>query len=127
MAITESQVRHPLDPLTASEIERAVALVRAEERLSARARFTLVWLREPDKHVVRTFGEGDHVPREVLMTVLDKEVERVYRIRVSLSDERIVSWDEIPGVQPPVGQQLGAQQFAQPPPLEGPVPKRPKI
>ena len=99
---TQSQIRHPLDALAESEIERAVALVRAENRLSMRARFTLVWLSEPDKDVVRGFAERDSVPREVLMTVLDKEVGRVYRIRVSLSDDEILSWDEVPGVQPPV-------------------------
>ena len=98
----ESQIRHPLDPLSAPEIERAIALVRAADRLSARARFTLVWLSEPPKDLVRSFADGDPVPREVQMTVLDKEVERVYRIRVSVSDEEILSWEEVAGVQPPV-------------------------
>ena len=102
MATTDSRIRHPLEPLTSEEIEKAVALVRAEQRLSERARFALLWLAEPPKELVRGFAEGDPVPREVTMTVLDKEVECVYRIDVSVSDEKIVSWDEVPGVQPPV-------------------------
>jgi primary-amine oxidase len=102
VAITDSLIRHPLDALTTDEIETAVALVRGENRLSARARFALVWLSEPTKDLVRGFKDGDPVPREIAMTVLDKEVERVYRIRVSLPSGTIVSWDEVPGVQPPV-------------------------
>ncbi len=102
MATTESRIRHPLEPLTAEEIGQAVALVRAEERLSERARFTLVWLAEPDKALVREFADGDDAPREISMTVLDKEVEKVYRIRVSLTGNTITSWEEVEGVQPPV-------------------------
>ena len=102
MANTDSLIRHPLDALTTEEIETAVALVSGENRLSARARFALVWLSESAKDLVRSFKDGDPVPREISMTVLDKEVERVYRIRVSPASGTVVSWDEIPGVQPPV-------------------------
>jgi Cu2+-containing amine oxidase len=65
VAITDSLIRHPLDALTTDEIETAVALVRGENRLSARARFALVWLSEPAKDLVRGFKDGDPVPREI--------------------------------------------------------------
>ncbi len=42
---------HPLDPLSAAEIERAVAVVRADAGLGPSAWFETVTLDEPDKVV----------------------------------------------------------------------------
>ena len=54
---------HPLDPLTADEVERASALVKA--RLGARAGFCSVALAEPPKSALRTFADGDRIPRKL--------------------------------------------------------------
>ena len=99
---TLSQVSHPLEPLTADEIEHAISLVRAAGRLSERARFTLVWLGEPPKSEVRAHETGSAFSRTVQMTILDKEVGEVYRVAVSLDQGSIIDWRTLEGVQPPV-------------------------
>ncbi|MCW3050171.1 MAG: Copper amine oxidase, domain [Solirubrobacterales bacterium] len=59
MAIADTnRVAHPLDPLTPAEITAAVALVRADGRLTGRARFATVALAEPPKDQVP--GPPDH-------------------------------------------------------------------
>lgn len=67
MAIADPVIRHPLDALTTEEIEKVVALVPAENRLSTRARFALLSLHEPPKELVRGFEEGDPSPRGRLL------------------------------------------------------------
>ena len=49
---TESQVRHPLDPLEPDEIRRAVDIVRSEKKLAESIRFVTVTLNEPAKAAV---------------------------------------------------------------------------
>jgi primary-amine oxidase len=104
MAIAENrQVVHPLDPLTAQEIEQAVALVQAEGRLSDRARFATVALAEPAKPDVLAFAPGDPVRRRVELVVLDKAQRTTFEILVSVTDRRILEWRTAQdGGQPPV-------------------------
>src|SRR6185437_13682602 len=45
-------IRHPLDPLDAGEIKRAVEILRREQPLSPDARFVSVSLNEPPKDQV---------------------------------------------------------------------------
>lgn len=96
-------VAHPLDPLTAEEIRAAVALVRGEGRLSDRARFPTVALREPSKQELTGFADGEPIDRRVELTVLDKEQRTTFEIVVSVTHGAIVSWDQAPhGAQPAV-------------------------
>ncbi len=92
--------RHPLDPLTASEIEEAVAILRAGRQLGPRVRFETVVLKEPAKAAVRDFAEGDVIQRDVFLVVLDNEEEATYEGVVSLNDGKVTSWKHIPGAQP---------------------------
>ncbi len=95
-------VRHPLEPLTVAELERAVALVRGEGRLTDRARFPTVALHEPPKAAVLGFAEGDPIPRAADVVVLDKGTGQTFEVIVDLEQGAIRSWEEIPDAQPPV-------------------------
>jgi len=53
--VAAQAARHPLEPLTEEEIRAAVAVVRAQGRLSERARFPTVALLEPTKEQVLGF------------------------------------------------------------------------
>src|SRR5437879_13146653 len=56
---------HPLEPLTADEIEAAVAAVRATGRLTEAARFSTITLDEPPKETIPPFDRGKTVRRRV--------------------------------------------------------------
>ena len=60
---------HPLDPLTAPEIENAIAILRAQQSLGEKVRFESITLNEPTKDVVLSFKEGDGVTREAFIVL----------------------------------------------------------
>ena len=62
---------HPLEPLGADELERAVACVRSARGLAEGVRFVFVELREPDKERLAAWRDGGPVPpREAALVVL---------------------------------------------------------
>jgi primary-amine oxidase len=93
---------HPLEPLTAEELSAAVSILRTERRLSERVRFVSVVLHEPVKDVVLAFKEGDRVPREAFVRLLDNTDGAAYEAIVDVSAGKVTSWQHIPGVQPSI-------------------------
>jgi primary-amine oxidase len=94
---------HPLEPLSGEEVGAAVALLRASGKLHAKSRIVHVVLREPPKAMVLTWQPGGAaVPREVDIQILDNTDGAVYEAVVSLTDGRLKTWEQIPGVQPAV-------------------------
>jgi primary-amine oxidase len=94
--------RHPLDPLTAEEIEAASELLRREQQLDDDVRFVYVTLREPAKDVVLAFEPGVEVEREAFLLLRDRARRKTYEAVVSLSGRSLTSWREVPNVQPPI-------------------------
>lgn len=94
--------QHPLEPLTAGEIEAAVSIIRTQKKLSETVRFPTVTLKEPDKKAVFNYTEGDKVEREVFIVILNNADGKTYEAVVSLTQETVTSWKHIPGVQPSV-------------------------
>ncbi len=90
-------VPHPLDPLDAGELERAVACVRAARDLGEAVRFIDVCLREPDKAQLAEWREGGRVPpREAALVVLaDGETHEAL---VALDDDAVTAWTHVPGM-----------------------------
>ena len=93
-------VLHPLDPLTADEIVQAAAILKAQRQLGPRVRFETIVLKEPSKEVVSSFQPGDAIRREAFLVVLDNEAEATYEAVVCLNEEKVTSWEHVPGVQP---------------------------
>ena len=93
---------HPLDPLTAGEIAAATAILRAQRQLGPRVRFETVVLQEPEKASVLDFQPGDAIARNAFLVVLDNDDGATYEAVVSLNEQRVVSWQYVPGVQPRV-------------------------
>src|SRR5262245_44935667 len=105
MAITSSPtvaVLHPLDPLTADEIRSAVAIVRASGRLSGDVLFVRVFLHEPAKSAVLTFRAAHQIEREARVLIRDRDARTTYEVIVSISRREVLSWKDVPGVQPPI-------------------------
>ncbi len=96
----QSATSHPLDPLTPDEIVQAVAILKAERGLDDRTRFETVTLNEPPKESVLGHKEGDPFDREAFFIVFDNRTSMTHEAIVSLTNQEVVSWKRIPGVQP---------------------------
>ena len=90
---------HPLEPLTAEEVSAASAILKAAKGLEATARFVFVTLHEPPKGAVQA---GEAVPREAFVVLYERSERKTYEAVVSLTDEDVVSWRHIEGVQSPI-------------------------
>ena len=87
--------RHPLDPLTADEIRASAAIVRAERGVTDRWRFASIDLKEPAK---RALGDGEQTPpREAEVVCWNRDDGAAFKGVVSLTDERLISWEALPG------------------------------
>ena len=91
---------HPLDPLSPTEIERAVSILRGERELGERVRFESVELREPPKDSVVSRNGHEPAGREAIIILLDNDSGATHEAVVSLTEGRLASWTHIPGVQP---------------------------
>src|SRR2546430_8539800 len=92
--------RHPLDPLSAEEIEAASALLRRERRLADTARFVFITLHEPDKATVLGFAPGDAIARRAFVIIRERAERLTYEAVVSITDDRVESWRALPGARP---------------------------
>lgn len=90
---------HPLDPLSAEELEHAVALVRGKLGSDANPLFETVTLHEPAKNAVRAFTSGEFFAREAFVVVLDRTTGRTFEAVASLTENRVRAWKHVEGVQ----------------------------
>jgi len=90
---------HPLEPLSAEELVRAVSILKSERALSDSVLFMFVGLREPTREELRAIDDGVEVAREVEFTLYDRTDNKTYEALVSLTSATVLSWVEIPGVQ----------------------------
>ncbi len=91
---------HPLDPLSSTEIEDAVAILHAQRKLGEKVRFESVVLNEPAKDAVLSPNGTDPAAREAFIILLDNETGAAYEAVVSLTEGAVKSWTHIPDVQP---------------------------
>lgn len=93
---------HPLDNLSVNEMARAAEIVKADAAFRESMRFVSIVLNEPAKDKVLNFSEGDDIPREAFIILLDHTDGRTYEIIASLNEEQVRQFTHIPGVQPPI-------------------------
>src|SRR5262245_60733493 len=96
------EVRHPLEPLTAEEIEAASQILKQDRDLAASARFVYVTLREPPKDAVLRYQRGEPIEREAHIVLRERAECRTYEAVVSITAGEVRLWQELPGVQPAV-------------------------
>ncbi|MGH7985090.1 MAG: primary-amine oxidase, partial [Candidatus Binataceae bacterium] len=92
--------RHPLDPLSATEIITAVRVFRTHGPASGNMRFVSVNLHEPAKDEFENGSAGQTLEHRAFVIVLDLGARRVLEAIVSLRDETLLSCEERRGVQP---------------------------
>jgi primary-amine oxidase len=93
---------HPLDPLSAEEIETAVRILKDARGLGDAARFVYVTLREPPKESVLRFRPGEPVDREAHIVVRERGTGVVHEATVSITAAEVRSWERVPEVQAPM-------------------------
>ncbi len=94
---------HPLEPITADEIEVAVAAVRAVGRLEESARFASVTLAEPSKEELAAFDGGADVPRRVRLRVVPGPTADLVEVVVDAGNGAVLEWEDLPGMRPALG------------------------
>jgi primary-amine oxidase len=99
---TTSAVSHPLEPLSAEEVAAAAAVLKRDQGLSADARFVMISINEPPKAQVLSFGPSDRIDRQAKIVIRDRAKRSTFEGVVSITDNRTLSWTEIPGVQPAI-------------------------
>ncbi len=96
----QQATRHPLDPLTAEEVEQTTRILKASGQITPRVRIMAYSLVEPAKEVALVYQAGQPVAREVFAVMRDHERRLTIEAVVSLTDEKIRSWRERSDVQP---------------------------
>lgn len=92
---------HPLDPLGHDEIRTVATILGREHGVGEGWRFASIELIEPAKADLRTFENGGPRPaRRASAVCLDRATNTTHKAVVSLDDDRVDSFDHIPGVQP---------------------------
>ena len=95
-----SSTPHPLDPLSAEEIARVGALVRAERFDDAYGwRFGSIELVEPIKASLAGWAPGDPVERRARAVVWDRAGDGVEEVTVDLGRDAVIDVRRRPGVQ----------------------------
>src|SRR5262249_45258252 len=98
--IMTDTIKHPLEPLTASEVQLAVSLLKDHAKVTPTTRFLSVSLKEPDKQAVHRFTGKEPIRREAFAVLFDNGTNSCYEATLSLTDRKVLSWKHVPGVQP---------------------------
>ena len=98
----ETQVRHPLEPLSEEEIAAAVAILREQKILPARHRFVQVTLDEPPKHIVLGYHDGDPIDRAASIVLLARPPGTGWGTVVTLPAPRAGRGRAPPAGPPPI-------------------------
>jgi primary-amine oxidase len=91
---------HPLDPLSAEEISRAVAIIRAEHATGEEWRFACVELVEPAKTALADPGAGKATARQARAVIWNRGDGLVHECTVDLAAGTLTDTRERPGVEP---------------------------
>lgn len=97
-----NRITHPLDPLSAAEIEAAVALVRAAEFATATLKFETVELHYPAKSFIRGWKKGQDFPRRAFVCCYDISTGDVFECLLDLQAGLLESHKTVPGARPAV-------------------------
>ncbi len=91
---------HPLEPLTAAEVQQVVAILTQNDKVNMTTRFVSVSLKEPDKKLVHQLSVSRPPDREAFAVLFDNARNSCYEALVSLTANTLMSWKHRPDVQP---------------------------
>jgi primary-amine oxidase len=94
-------VYHPLDGLTTNEYWTIHDALVESGHFTDKTRVASLLLHEPAKDTVLTWKQGDAIPREADLILLDGDGKTV-EARVDIAGKKLESWKVVPGRQAPV-------------------------
>jgi primary-amine oxidase len=92
-------MHHPLEPLSAEEVQRAVSLLKAHNKVTPTTRFVSVSLKEPDKTLIHQ-PTGQPIPREAFVVLFDNATNTAHEATLSLTAGTLLVFKSLPGAQP---------------------------
>ncbi|SEE66165.1 primary-amine oxidase [Rhizobiales bacterium GAS191] len=95
---------HPLDPLSAAEIEATRRLAISHFKLGDAHRFVMMRLEEPAKDAVLSHRDGGAIRRQAFVIVLDRRSGEAFEAVIDLAERKVTSSTAIPSQHPPYGQ-----------------------
>lgn len=94
---------HPLDPLSAAELEQTVGILAAAGHLGDHRRLVSVNLQEPGRQAVEHYRPGEPFVRRAFVVLLDRALKAGFEAVVDLRDEVVTSIIQLPdGIQPSI-------------------------
>ena len=101
-AATTAQAGHPLDPLSADEINTALQVIEGYSKFPSGAFFPIVKLNEPAKNDILAWSPGKPFKREAFANVFDRTKNQLFEAVVDLNAQKVSSWKARPNMQPAV-------------------------
>jgi primary-amine oxidase len=92
--------RHPLEPLSRDEVQRAVRALKEQGKVTPTTRLVSVSLKEPAKEAVYAFTGKEKIARQAFAVLFDNGTNSCYEATVSLNENRLAAFRQIPGAQP---------------------------
>lgn len=101
---------HPLEPLSAAEVEQAVSLLKRLGKLTPTTRVVSISLKEPRKELIHALAGPDKagaakaapekIDREARFVLFDNGTNTCLEGGLSLAKNTLLEWREFPGKQP---------------------------
>ncbi|CAN5664507.1 primary-amine oxidase [soil metagenome] len=88
---------HPLDPLSAQEIELTTSILKNTHETTSSSLFASIALLEPAKSTVLNFKPGEHFKRQAFAVIYEPSSGKTFEACVNLSDKLVSSYKEAPG------------------------------
>ncbi|MGD0135319.1 MAG: hypothetical protein ABSE57_25005, partial [Bryobacteraceae bacterium] len=99
---------HPLDSLTKTEYWTVYDTLQQASRITPDTLFASILLHPPAKASVLSYHSGQPFAREADVVLL--RGEKTFAARVDIAGKKVVSFEELPGVQAPI---LGSELFGE--------------
>jgi primary-amine oxidase len=92
---------HPLQPLSATEVQHAVDLIKKLPNFNPSTRIISIILREPEKSFVYAWPKGPLPAREAVAVLFDNTLNRARTVNLDLTDGKVLKSEEASaGAQP---------------------------
>jgi len=95
--------QHPLDPLSAAELEETIRILTKEGHLRDCVRVVSISLMEPAKRRTEEYLQGVPLERQAFAVLLDRRKQVGFELVVDLFRKSVISFTQLPsGIQPPI-------------------------
>jgi len=92
---------HPLEPLSLSEVQRAVEILKARPEFTATTRIISIMLKEPEKSSVHAWPQSPSAPRQAVAVLFDNAANSGSKVALDLATGKTLSVEPAPqGAQP---------------------------